>query len=155
MNKPPSTKQIGRPFIKGQVANPKGRPPGLPDRRTRYRELIEARMPELVERCVQLALQGDVQAMRLCFERVLPALKATDDQFAIPVDDATGIGDHARAVVAAVLGGELTPAEARNLMAVLMDQSRILEVESFELRLAALEQSLVAAPSANYVDRQA
>ena len=58
----------GKPFIKGQVANPGGRPPGLPDRRTRYREIIEQRMPELLERCVSMALQGDIQALRLCLE---------------------------------------------------------------------------------------
>lgn len=154
MSRSPATNKVGRPFVKGQVANPKGRPRGVPDRRTRYRELIEARMPELVERCVQLALQGDVQAMRLCFERVLPALKAIDDQIAVPVSGGSGLGDHARSVVTAVLGGELSPSEAKSVMAVLLDQSRILEVESFELRLAALEQSLVAASSANYVDRQ-
>lgn len=154
MSRSPATNKVGRPFVKGQVANPKGRPPGVPDRRTRYRELIEARMPELVERCVQLALQGEMQAMRLCFERVLPALKATDDQIAVTVNEGSGIGEHARSVVAAVLGGELTPAEARSLMAVLVDQSRILEVESFEARLAALEQSLAVAPPTTAVARQ-
>lgn len=133
--------QVGRPFLKGQVANPKGRPSGLPDRRTRYRELIEARMPELVQKCVDLALAGDVQAMRLCLERVLPAMRPGDDvvSVSVPLPDSGGIGAQARSIVTAVLCGEVSPSSAQSLMNVLIGQARIMEVEAFETRLAALE----------------
>lgn len=132
----------GRPFVKGQVANPKGRPSGLPDRRTRYRELIEARMPELVQKCVDLALQGDMQAMRLCLERVIPVLRPGDDLISIVVPDRCGIGEIGQSLVVAALNGKLSPSTAHSLMNVLIGQARVMEVEAFEKRLAALESQL-------------
>lgn len=132
----------GRPFVKGQVANPKGRPSGLPDRRTKYRELIEARMPELVQKCVDLALQGDMQAMRLCLERVLPPVRPGDDLISVSAPDGCGIGEQAQSLVVAVLDGKVSPSAAQSLMNVLIGQARVMEVEAFETRLTALEKLL-------------
>jgi hypothetical protein len=139
MTKSPSTKQVGRPFVRGQVANPKGRPPGLPDRRTRYRDLIEARMPELVERCVELALQGDVQALRLCLERVLPAVRPGDELVELPISGTGSLGSQARAVVGAVFDGRISPMAASTLMSVVAGQANVLEIDELERRIAVLE----------------
>jgi len=63
------------PFAKGQSGNPAGRPKGSGDKRTSHRQLIDAHIPELVEVVVELAKQGDVGALKLCFERSIPRLK--------------------------------------------------------------------------------
>lgn len=131
----------GKPFTKGQVANPRGRPVGLPDRRTKYRELIEARMPELVQKCVDLALQGDMQAMRLCLERVLPPVRPGDELVELQLDRSLGLAGQARAVIDAVFGGNLSPTSASTMMTAIAAQVRIVEVDELERRLLALESS--------------
>ena len=60
-------------FEKGQSGNPAGRPPGLPDKRTRLRTLLDPHKESLVDKAVELALGGDTAALRLCIERLIPA----------------------------------------------------------------------------------
>ena len=143
-----ATGVIGRPFAKGHVANPGGRPRGVPDRRTKYRELIEARMPSLVEKCVAMALQGDVQALRLCLERVLPALKTGDETVLLPTDHAARPSEQARVVVEAVLAGQISPSSASALMVVIAGQARVIEVDELTRRIEELERSNERARSA-------
>lgn len=140
-------KPRGKPFVKGQVANPRGRPPGVPDRRTRYRELIEARMPELIERCVCLALQGDVQALRLCLERVLPAVRPGDETVVLPEGAGEGLGARAAAVVGAAMSGQLSLGAADALIGILGGQARVLEFEDLLRRIEALEAAAAASRS--------
>ena len=111
----------------------------MPDRRTRYRELIEARMPELVDRCVSLALKGDLQALRLCIERVLPLPRAGEDVIDIGESLAGSPTDQGRQVLKAVSNGRLSPAIAATLMGAIAAQARIMEVDELARRIEALE----------------
>jgi hypothetical protein len=131
---------IGRPFVKGQVANPKGRPRGIPDRRTKYRELIEPHLPALVDKCVTMALGGDVQALRLCLERVFPAMKPGDEHVELAPEGSSYPSEQARVVVDALLSGRITPASASALMMVIVGQVRVIEVDELMRRIDALER---------------
>jgi hypothetical protein len=132
-------KKIGRPFQKGQVANPAGRPRGIPDRRTQYREMIESRMPELLETCVKLALQGDLQALRLCLERVLPAARVGDELVSLPVHGT--LSQQAQQLMQATFNGEVAPSAAATFMSTLAAQARIVEVDELARRVEALERN--------------
>lgn len=143
MSKQGDGRTIGRPFVKGQVANPRGRPPGMPDRRTRYRELIEGHMPELIQRCVDMALQGDVQALRLCLERVLPAVRPGDEMVSLPFDPADGMGAQARSVVRAAFDGQISPSAASTLITAIAGQARVIETDELARRVEALETASV------------
>src|SRR5215217_606904 len=70
-NNGPETGQPSRPgaFRRG---NP-GRPPGARNKATLAAlALLEGEAEALTRRCVELALAGDVTALRLCLERLLP-----------------------------------------------------------------------------------
>lgn len=71
-------------FKKGQSGNPGGRPRGVTDRRTAYAGLIEQHIPELIEAAIKMAKAGDVQAMRLCIERVIPKAQRPAINVTIP-----------------------------------------------------------------------
>jgi Family of unknown function (DUF5681) len=61
---------------KGQSGNPKGKPVGVHSyHTTQVRELLASRLPELVERAIIMALDGDAAAMKICLERVCPPMK--------------------------------------------------------------------------------
>lgn len=135
-------REVGRPFKKGTAANPKGRPRGIPDRRTKYRELIESHMPDLIDKCVALALRGDMQALRLCIERVLPVPKAGEDYVDLAEPLVGTPAEQGRVVLKAVSDGQLPPAAAASLMSAIAAQARIVEVDELAKRIEALEAGL-------------
>jgi len=67
------------PFEKGQSGNPSGRPKGSKDNRTELRELLMPHAPELIEKLVAQALEGDMAAMKLCIDRLISPYKASKD----------------------------------------------------------------------------
>jgi len=63
----------GRPFVKGQSGNPRGRPVGRRNNKTLAAAvLLEGESEALTRKAVELALAGDPTALRLCIERILP-----------------------------------------------------------------------------------
>ena len=63
----------GRPFVKGRSGNPRGRPAGSRNKKTLAAAvLLEGESEALTRKAVELALEGDPTALRLCIERILP-----------------------------------------------------------------------------------
>lgn len=65
-------------FVKGRSGNPLGRPVGSTDKRTALRELLEPHAENLVNKVVELALQGDVTAIKICLDRLIPTVKSVE-----------------------------------------------------------------------------
>ena len=66
-------KPRGRPFQPGQSGNPSGRPKGARNKATLAVEaLLENEAEALTRKVIDLALGGNMAALRLCFERLLP-----------------------------------------------------------------------------------
>src|ERR1700751_5428740 len=60
-------------FSKGESGNPAGRPPGARNKATEAAErLLEGEAEALTRKVVELALEGDSTALRLCFDRIIP-----------------------------------------------------------------------------------
>ena len=62
-------------FKAGQSGNPSGRKPGIPDRRARLRDALEGNADELLQKAVQMAMDGDQAMLSLLINRVMPATK--------------------------------------------------------------------------------
>lgn len=62
------------PFQPGQSGNPSSRPPGIIDKRIKNRELFLSRVPELISKAIDMALDGDVTAMKICIARIVPKI---------------------------------------------------------------------------------
>ena len=65
-------------FTKGQSGNPAGRPIGSKNKCTQFRELLEDDLPALVSVLRDKALEGDMNAMRLLLERLVPKVQVVD-----------------------------------------------------------------------------
>ncbi|MES2728985.1 MAG: DUF5681 domain-containing protein [Pseudomonadota bacterium] len=65
-------------FIAGRSGNPNGRPKGAGDKRTEMRSLLEPHAPALIEKAVQMALAGDVTALKLCLDRIIPVMRSAE-----------------------------------------------------------------------------
>jgi Family of unknown function (DUF5681) len=134
-------KQPGRPFKPGQSGNPGGRPRGARNATTLALEaLLDGEAEELTRKAIELAKDGDMAALRLCLDRIVPPRKDRHVAFSLPAMN--GPADAARSlasVIAAVGDGELTPSEASELTKLVEGYARVLETVDHEERLKALE----------------
>ena len=76
-----SPKKRGNPnFKKGMVSfNPTGRTKGSLNKYTKLsRELMTNKGPEIVEKVIELALEGDRHCLKMCLDRILPSSKAVE-----------------------------------------------------------------------------
>src|SRR5258708_3728746 len=105
-------------FKPGESGNPIGRPSGSKNKRTQLVKFLEPYAEELIIKAVELARGGDVNALRLCIERLVP--KANHEPIILDFDT-TNINNldylmqFGRAILAATANGELSPADAKQL----------------------------------------
>lgn len=125
-------------FKKGQSGNPGGRPRGIKDRRVKYREYLEPHAEDLIKKTVDLALTGDVAAMRLCLERIIPPIKAKGETVNIGTLKGS-LTVQGQKIISAMGKGQLTPSEAASMLSTMASQTRIIEADELEKRIAALE----------------
>lgn len=123
----------------GQSGNPKGRSPGSGEI-GKLRASIAQHVPEIIDRMVAKALEGDAGAARLLLERAIPPIKAADQTHHLNLPEGT-LTDQGRAVLAAVAAGDLPPAQGAQLVAAIGQLARVAEIDELERRIAALEGS--------------
>lgn len=118
--------------------------PGKP-RGTRHKAtqaalaLLDGEADALTRKAVEMALAGDVTALRLCLERIAPPRRDAPVQFTLPrMETARDAARAAGAVLEAVAAGELTPTEGAHLMALVETYRRTLETTEIEALVAAL-----------------
>ena len=70
----------GNPALKkGVVLNPKGRPKGSVNKYTELsRELMSTKGPEIVQKVIDMAMEGDRTCLKMCMDRILPTTKAVE-----------------------------------------------------------------------------
>src|SRR3954471_1370531 len=127
-------------FSRGKSGNPAGRPPGIRDRRMRaLDEILDGEAEGITRKAVELAKDGDLTAIRICLDRVLPPRKDRTIPFALPkLETAADAKEAAAAIVKAVAEGDITPGEAADVSKLLDNFARILEATDFQTRLEAL-----------------
>ena len=95
----------------------------------------------MTRKAIELGLDGDMAALRLCMERIAPPRKDTPVGFDLPaMQSASEAAEAAQAVLQAVSEGELTPLEATSVMGLVESYRRTLETTEFDKRLTALEE---------------
>ncbi|MDU8929113.1 hypothetical protein RXV86_17100 [Alisedimentitalea sp. MJ-SS2] len=103
-------------------------------------DLLQGEAEGLTRKAIDMALEGDTVALRLCLERVAPRRKDTPVQFDLPpMECAQDAAQAAQAILQAVSDGGLTPVEASTVMSLIEQYRRTLELTEFETRIQALE----------------
>lgn len=128
------------PFNKGQSGNPSGKPKGTKDKNTILRDLLRPHAPELVEKVVQMAKDGDAAALRICIDRLIPPIKAIEEPVKLDALDGT-LSEQAQSILRAMAEGKLASSQAATLLQALASQTRIIEAEELEKRVKALEEN--------------
>lgn len=143
MREPKNTgrKQDGT-FRKGVSGNPAGKPRGARHKSTQAAQnLLEGESQALTRKAVELALEGDVTALRLCLERIVPALKSVSPEIEIP-SSANTLTGQAQDFITAATNGDISTDTATQMISALANVARIEEFENIKHRLESLERSM-------------
>ena len=134
----------GRRFQPGKSGNPAGRPTGSRNATTLAVEaLMEGQAEAITRRVVNAALEGDMVAIKMVLDRLVPARKSRPIQIDLPPTiDAGGVALAQARVVASVAGGEITPDEGMALSGLLEARRKAIETEELAARLQHLEAAV-------------
>jgi hypothetical protein len=87
-----------------------------------------------------MALQGDIAALRLCIDRIVPPLRAREQP--IHLDGLSGsLSDQSSQILLAIADGKLSPGEGASLLGALTSHSKIIEMTELIERIDNLEQA--------------
>jgi len=114
-------------FEKGQSGNPEGRPKGIKDKRTLYVEMIESHAEELINKALEMALNGNEIMLKIFLERILPA-KPKDNVIDVQLTGETPT-EKSKQVIDALNNQDITPSEAMDILQALAAQVRVYEAD--------------------------
>ena len=131
----------GKAFEQGRSGNPAGRPKGSRNRATMALEaILEGEGEALTRKAIELALDGDGPALRLCLDRIYPARKDRPVTFELPAIETTAdLPKATNALLVAVAAGDLTPSEAADISKSIDAHVKAIEATDIHERLARLE----------------
>jgi Family of unknown function (DUF5681) len=135
-------KQRGKPFRKGRSGNPDGRPKGSRNVTTVALEsLLDGQATVLTQKAIDLALTGDIAALRICLDRILPPRKDRPLTFEFPaITNAAEAASTMSAILGAVASGEITPTEASEIGKLVDSYVRAVEATELAARIERLER---------------
>jgi hypothetical protein len=120
-NRKNGQKTAGRTSTGRFAAGNPGKPRGARHKATQAAlALLEGEGEALARKAVEMALNGDVVALRLCLERLVPIRKDAVIQFDLPtLTNAKDAPAAAGAVLKALADGQITPADAESALKVI------------------------------------
>lgn len=130
-------------FAPGVSGNPKGKPKGTRSHATRAAlALMEGQLEHITQALVDAAVNGDLSAIRLVLDRLVPVAKErplTDVDLPM-VASTADLPAVTAAILNAVATGQITPGEGQSLTALVSAYGKAVEVADLEKRITALEQ---------------
>ncbi len=125
------------PFEKGQSGNPAGRPQGALGKVTKYRQQLEDAAPQILNKLIELAKDGDIQALRICVERLIPKTNMMPVNLVIENEpDLVGSSTYpvlvGKELIKQTAAGEVSPDIAKVFISVLESHRRIIEMNEIE-----------------------
>jgi hypothetical protein len=133
----------GKPFQPGNSFG-RGRPKGSRNKSTAAAlALLGEHAEALMRKCIAEALKGNMVAMRLCIERILPALQEPTIKFkAGPTGTSAEVGQMQDAILKEVSKGRIAPQQGEIVVNILDGKRRVIESTEIEERLRAAESGL-------------
>jgi len=120
-----------------------GKPKGARHKTTLAMEaLLDGEADAITRKAIELAKSGDLTALRLCMERLLPPRRERPVSIDMPkVTVARDLIEATAALTTAAATGEITPGEAADLAKLVESTARAIEVSDIAERLAKLEEA--------------
>lgn len=131
-------------FKKGQSGNSSGRPPGSRNKATLlYEQLFEDGAEELIKKAMQMAKNGDIRALSLCLDRILPTKRERSINLELhPLENPQDLPIHFQDITTAIAEGRITPAEGESLSKIAATHAELMAVVQFDRRIKHLQANL-------------
>lgn len=127
----------GKPFAPGNAGKPKGARHKVT---LAIEALLDGEADALTRKAIEMAMAGDMQALRLCMDRLAPPRRDRPVTFTLPeIETTDDLPRATKAILEAVATGDLTPSEAAELGKLVDAHVRAIEVTDISKRLDALE----------------
>ena len=141
----------GGQFPKGTSGNPAGRPLGSRNQSTVLMEaLLEGEAGQLTRKAIDMAKAGDINALRLCLERLMAPCRERHIHLPLPAaQSAQEIGAALNTVTLAIGEGQITPGEGEVVAHILAMQGNVLQQGVFERGLEQLVQQAAEEKESN------
>jgi hypothetical protein len=125
VNTVPNAIKKPKGFQPGVSGNPKGKPKGAQHKVTKAAMvLLNGEIQALTRKVIEMALDGDVSALRMCLDRLVPPLKATLPPVQIDMNGAVTLEEMAKVFVRAAASGEVSPDIATQLISAVSAAAR-------------------------------
>ncbi len=128
-------------FEPGRSGNPAGRPRGSRNRSTlALEQIFEGEAEALSRKAIEMALDGDGPAMKLCLDRLLSPRRDRSITFDLPaINSAADLPKATEAMLRAVASGEITPSEAADIGKAVSAHIEAITAADLSARLTRLE----------------
>lgn len=131
-------------WVRGMKSpNPRGRPPGIVDRRQKLQSAFADDAIAIVKIVIAKALEGDMQAANIALARIAPPLKAQAERVQFELEPDAPLSDQAQQVLQAVSEGKLDAETGKLLVGCIQSVANIKAVEELEERIIILEGKAV------------
>ena len=124
-------------FKPGHSGNPKGRDCGVVNR---HRKMLNDQGDLIIAKLMQLGHEGDVQALKWLGDRLMAPVKARSQPVTVAIDGEPQ--NQARAIIAAIADGQITPDEGLMLLNGLKIAVEISSVAEMRRELDELKEKL-------------
>ena len=125
----------------GQSGNPRRMVRGSRHKASLIAEsLLDGECERLTRRAIELALSGDLQALKMCLERILPSVRERPCSFKLPpISTAAEAAACMALVLDGMASGTILPGEGAALSATISAYVKVFETTEIEARISALE----------------
>jgi hypothetical protein len=130
-------------FKPGKSGNPAGRPKGVKDRRVALREKLFLHADQLIEIVTLCAKSGDMTAMRIVMERIIPPLREDPINVTVPKIECVADCAHAQSeVIQAVACGEILASEGQAISNLIEAQRRAYETTELAQQMHQIQTEI-------------
>lgn len=134
--------QVLGQFQKGRSGNPKGKAKGTKNRATLAAEqLLHCDLANICRKLIEEALTGNMQAIKLVLDRVLPPKRDRAIDIKLPKLQSTDDAVKAMSLIIDAVGnGHVTPGEGEAISRVVDTFVRAVQAHDIEKRVSLLEE---------------
>ncbi len=130
-------------FKNGTSGNPAGRPAGSRNKATlACEQLLEGKAEQLTAKLLDMALEGNIHAMRMCIDRAVPPRRERCINLeSRPISGPQDLPIQFQEITSAVAEGRITPREGESFSNILISQAKTLQVVESVRRLPEIKEN--------------